>query len=76
MEYQSICCMCGRRTQPQERIDNHWEQKELEGFIEVTVRSSARLGNIRTLNFCPTCSKKPYSVEQLKTIGNYMDWSY
>lgn len=73
MEYKSICCMCGRETGPQKNLLDHCYMKEDMGYIEVVLRWGIKL---RALNFCATCSRKSYTIEDLKNIGNFRGWSY
>lgn len=77
MKYNSICCICGHETEPCDHIVEHGFKKEEAGFIQLTVDWSRRqLRGIRTINFCPSCARKSYTIEELKTIGNYNQWSY
>lgn len=82
MKYNSICCKCGHQTEKFDGMMEHVYNKAKEGFLEVQISFNryTEYGNfqkyIRTLNFCPSCSKKSYTIEELKTIGNYNQWSY
>lgn len=75
MKYKSICCICGRETISYDTIMEHYYNKEIDGFIEIMLSCGRRIG-YRSINFCPSCSKKSYTIEDLKTIGNYNQWSY
>ncbi|NIQ17142.1 MAG: hypothetical protein GTO02_23005 [Candidatus Dadabacteria bacterium] len=71
MKYNSICCVCGRQTPYCDHIVEHAYLKEKMGFIEVQINWPSR-----KINFCPSCSRKSYTIEELKTVGNYNQWSY
>ena len=72
--------MCGQQTPERETLMDHTYLKSELGFSEVTIISSYYPNgyhyNLRKLNFCPSCSRKSYTIEELKTIGNYNQWSY
>jgi hypothetical protein len=65
--------MCGRETPKKDHICDHAYTKAEAGFVEVLIKFDLKL---RTLMFCPSCAKKSYTIEELKTIGNYNQWSY
>jgi hypothetical protein len=77
-KYYSICTICGRRTPPCDNLIEHQAKKRDLGFlkVELTDLTETLCYNIRTLNFCPSCAKKSYTIEELRTIGNYKGWSY
>lgn len=73
--------MCGQQTPPCETIVEHGYMKSKMCFTEIILRYGDYLNfgyyhKIRSLNFCPSCAKKSYTIEELKTIGNYNQWSY
>ncbi len=74
MRIKSICRICGRETPIAENICELGWIKEKLGFVSVQVTFA--FNRIRTLNFCPSCAKKSYTIEELATIGNYNQWSY
>lgn len=76
MTYKSICCICGQETPESENIAEHDHVKIKMGFTKIQIWTNKMVGNIRSINFCPSCSKKSYTIEELKTIGNYNQWSY
>jgi hypothetical protein len=80
MKYKSICIICGQQTPECENITEHSYLKAKLGFIEVGLKygdlNVSYNFALRSLNFCPSCSKKSYTIEELKTIGNYNQWSY
>jgi len=84
MKYNSICCICcicGHQTPPSDNVVESSYIKADVGFVQICVQTLENVnseyhGIFRTLNFCPSCSKKSYTIEELKTIGNYNQWSY
>lgn len=66
--------MCGRQTIPCDNITDHGYEKHKAGFIGIML--DCGVWGCRTLNFCPSCSQKSYTIEELKTIGNHNQWSY
>jgi hypothetical protein len=82
MKYNSICCICGRETERFDGLMEHVYNKAKDGYIAVEVSFSryTEEGNfqkhIRSIDFCYSCSRKSYTIEELKTIGNYNQWSY
>jgi hypothetical protein len=65
--------VCGRETPKCDSIVKHSYLKDKLGFIEVSILYG---GGLRSMNFCPLCAKKSYSIEELKIVGNYNKWSY
>ena len=82
MKYNSICCICGQQTPECKSIVEHSYMKQRLGYTEVGLQYGQYNGEgnfnfrIRSINFCPSCAKKSYTIEKLKTIGNYNQWSY
>jgi hypothetical protein len=78
MEYKSICGMCGRQTPPKENLFEHLNMKKTLGFVEVNVQYIDENLNYRinSINFCPTCAQKPYTIDNLKIVRNFNEWSY
>lgn len=74
MEYYSICCICGRKSPSSNTISEHSWTKEKAGYIQVQTQWA--FDKIRKLNFCSSCAEKSYTIEELKTVGSYNDWSY
>jgi hypothetical protein len=74
MKYKSICHICGQETPEVENFAELDKLKSKIGFSRLTILTNDT--HVRPLNFCYTCSRKPYTIEELKTIGNYNQWSY
>jgi len=72
-KYKSICVICGKETCETEGIADHHYAKSAAGYITVQLSGAAKS---KTLNFCPSCARKYYTIEELQTIGNYNQWSY
>jgi hypothetical protein len=76
-KFKSICCVCGRETPACDDIMELGYMKEKCGFTRVEVYTGWSRGiKLRSINFCPSCASKSYTIEELKTIGNYNCWSY
>lgn len=73
MKYKSICCVCLRETPETDNICELSHIKNQQGFIYVQVHVNF---SIKGLNFCPSCAKKPITVEKLMSASNYTGWSY
>jgi hypothetical protein len=73
MKYKSTCSICLRETETTDNICEMWHIKSKAGFIEIDVHCDYKFYR---LNFCPSCAKKPITVEKLMTISNYTGWSY
>lgn len=68
--------MCCRETPTKDNIVDHSHVKAQLQYIEVMVKYGVEFGKSRTLNFCPSCAKKSYTIEDLKTVGNCNQWCY
>lgn len=67
--------MCGHETPICQDLYDNDEMKRKLGFITLTLHYD-HYKKTRVMNFCPSCAKKSYTIEELKTIGNYNQWSY
>lgn len=81
MGYKSVCVICGRETPDADNIMENSYIKCKMGFTALNIvigHYENGYFNIRnrSMNFCQSCSKKSYTIEELKTIGNYNSWSY
>lgn len=78
MEYKSICGICGRQSSPKDKLLDHLEMKKSLGYLEVNLQYVDNNLNykVKSMNFCPACAKKSYTIEGLKNIGNFNEWSY
>ena len=71
--------MCGSQTECFDYLMDHVYNKAKAGYTKVQIvynKEGCFQQHIRSLDFCPSCSKKSYTLEELKTIGNYNQWSY
>jgi hypothetical protein len=82
MKYNSICCTCGRQTEFFDGLMEHIYNKAKAGYVNVQVSYNHYIldggfsKSIKSLDFCPSCSKKSYTIEELDNISNYDQWSY
>lgn len=77
MKYKSICTVCGRQTPISDGIVEHSYMKAECGFISVDLVWSTRWGGRSSLNFCPSCAKKSYTIEELVNLRVCSkEWSY